>query len=480
MGIQAVLISYFIGGITFIPLLIAALFFLSPKFEESQDDRETSDNGLDLSQQEVEDAKSALSLPPQPSQGPAAKGFFVVTRQFILFPYESQQEKPIVTPESAYSTIYKHLKGFNSPSSPLSQPDSKKKPQKRTNRNEFYVVLRHGNLFLYKDELANDVKHVIVLNNYVVMTWPPHCTDGTLFIKRHALCLLKHAEALKIKNLMDAGVKDIPEPKDAFFLFSNSCYLKEDLYFTLINATAGLSKSNPVFEPIDPQLVAEPIKPAKQDFVSVIHALTSTESDIELRWFNAFLGRLFLSFNQTTHAENFFRNRIENKLRNLKRPSYLGNISLIHVKPGITIPRFLNPNLIEFSPEGMLKLEVNIVYSGEFSLKVSTTASIPFAGLKSKDVSLVLAVRVCRIVGTLEIHIKPPPSNRLWYAFKTMPEVDLQIEPVVSSRKVSYSVVNSVIKSRIMNSIKESLVMPYMDDISFFDTSGDLFRGGIW
>lgn len=58
--------------------------------------------------------------------------------------------------------------------------------------------------------------------------------------------------------------------------------------------------------------------------------------------------------------------------------------------------------------------------------------------------------------------------------------MDFEIEPIVSSSKLSYNVVTNAIKSKFAEAMKESLVVPFMDDIVFYPTPNEIYRGGIW
>lgn len=51
-------------------------------------------------------------------------------------------------------------------------------------------------------------------------------------------------------------------------------------------------------------------------------------------------------------------------------------------------------------------------------------------------VTLFVSAKVTRLEGNLEIKIKAPPSNRVWYGFTSMPEMDVKIEPEIGSLKI--------------------------------------------
>jgi len=44
---------------------------------------------------------------------------------------------------------------------------------------------------------------------------------------------------------------------------------------------------------------------------------------------------------------------------------------------------------------------------------------------------------VASLRGTLRLHIKPPPSDQLWYGFTSMPDIDFNMESSVGDRKIT-------------------------------------------
>lgn len=108
--------------------------------------------------------------------------------------------------------------------------------------------------------------------------------------------------------------------------------------------------------------------------------------------------------------------------------------------------------LKELLPSGEASFEIDVSYQGLVRVEVGTTAAINLgARLKGYSVDLVLATVLKSLSGTLLIKIKPPPSSRIWYGFVKMPEMDLQLEPVVSQRQITWN----LILNPLLNAIKE-------------------------
>ena len=99
---------------------------------------------------------------------------------------------------------------------------------------------------------------------------------------------------------------------------------------------------------------------------------------------------------------------------------------------------------------------------------------------KTREVDLRLAAVLKRLEGKILVRIKPPPSNRIWVAFETMPKMELNIEPIISQRSITYGPILRLIENRVREVIEETLVYPHFDDLPFTDTINQTYRGSIW
>lgn len=81
-------------------------------------------------------------------------------------------------------------------------------------------------------------------------------------------------------------------------------------------------------------------------------------------------------------------------------------------------------------------------------------------------VPIVLALCVRELSGRVMIRVKPPPSDRIWYGFYRLPKLSLTVEPVVSARAITWSLIHTLIMKRIHEALHETIVLPNMDDIA--------------
>ncbi|OLL22088.1 DNA polymerase zeta catalytic subunit [Neolecta irregularis DAH-3] len=356
--------------------------------------------------------------------------------------------------------------------------------RQRKANNTFWGVLKHGNLFLYENESQLDVKYVVVLDHFDIGIWPRNLPEGELFIKRHAICLTRRDSWHSIWGDPDPKVakyEQVP-PQNSFFIFMMNNSLKEDWYFSLIQATKlstrkdALSSAAP-----DSSIDAVALQFKKESLFEITRTIHSNDEHLQTRWLNALIGRLFLGIAQTDTMENLVMNKIKLKLSRIKRPSFLSDIHVNGCTLGSTIPYIRNPRLRDLNPDGELNMDLDISYTGNVRIEVSTTATIQLGNrFKPRQVNLVLAVVLKKLEGTILVKIKKPPTNRLWFGFYEMPKMELDIEPIVSSRQIKLVLVLRAIQNKIRETVQETIVLPNMDDLVFFNTEGEFFRGGIW
>ena len=289
--------------------------------------------------------------------------------------------------------------------------------------------------------------------------------EGELFIKRNAICLTRR---------LDVGeVTADGQPSKPFYLFADNLSDKEDFYFALLKNMERRTD--------DPQSAPTPLQFDVKHIIELVQRLHSSEEHMQIRWFNAMLGRIFLGIYKTPDVENFIRAKITKKISRVKKPAFLSKIVIRKVEMGEGAPYITNPRLKDLTVDGDCTIEADMLYTGNARLEIAATARIELGTrFKAREVDLVLAVTCKMIEGHMLFRIKPPPSNRLWMTFEQPPRIDLSIEPIVSSRQITYNVNLRQIENRIKEVIAESVVMPFWDDLAFFNTEGKTWRAGVF
>ncbi|PKU67221.1 uncharacterized protein LOC110113903 [Dendrobium catenatum] len=81
------------------------------------------------------------------------------------------------------------------------------------------------------------------------------------------------------------------------------------------------------------------------------------------------------------------------------------------------------------------------------------------------QVPLSLAIRIACLRGTLRLHIRPPPSDQLWFGFTSMPDIDWHLESSIGERKITSTHIALLMGNRFKAAVRDSLVLPNCESI---------------
>lgn len=500
------ILFYLLGGVTFIPLCLLSAFVLfstplekeAPAFPEKSSplDPRVREEGEQAAVENLADSQaakllatwlvvrqSAADLPPKsdvhfgkddcPKQwrsrddddGPVSRGFNMLSKGSRR-DRSLAKSAPLVYDQSIPGAI-----------------ETAEEPSKDTG--VYYAILRAPVLYLYNSDNitrpGSECLAAIDLRQKRVSIWSrdagdvegynnerPRAREGELFSKRNAI------------HITSFG--DSPEParlgiEAEWYIMAPRTTLQEDWYHALVAASLMAPGRTSSVRNVD--TVGDLFSTV--DMRDMVASLDDVPDPIPLRWFNALLGRVFFSLYRTAAIENFILNKFMEKILRLRTPRFLTDIRPNSVELGRSPPSFSRPMLKTLTAEGLASMELCVHYKGSLRVTLSAVVNISLGQrFKSYRVPIVLAVVLSRLDGNVLLTIKPPPSNRIWWGFTSMPDMDIEVEPVVSERRVSWSFVNSIIRSRIRESIGDTLVLPHMDDVPFFNTQDEPRRGGIW
>ena len=470
MSFLAYIFVYILGGITALPLLVALVAAvtlwtsvpvgdvdltklkkrdLQEEYEEKEKETETRN--------EKDRLKLNLASQPKPR-----KGWLTVKRTF------DDSESGMF--DGSYMDMMRSILDSRS-----------KDPKKSRPKDAFFAVLKGSVLFLYEDEAMTECHTALEMSKHTADIYPKGLLDGELFTKRNAIIITtqdstpspgfphvtkemklgdtkaaedaaviasKDPEAgKKVKELNDRAREEAFDFSTPWYIFVRSVAEMEDWYLALVHASRHPAVSS-ALEPLEPVFSTE-------DMQYLVSHLDTQPDPIPMRWFNALIGRLFFSVYKTAAMENEIIRRLMKKLAKVKKPSFLADIVVTEVSVGQTAPTFFKPMLKELTKEGDAAIEVGVHYQGEIRITVETTATINLgARFRTYEVKLVLAVVLRELEGNLLVKIKPPPSNRIWYAFTKMPRMELTVEPIVSDRQLTWGMILKTIEGRIKEVVR--------------------------
>ncbi|XP_042247842.1 testis-expressed protein 2 isoform X1 [Thunnus maccoyii] len=108
---------------------------------------------------------------------------------------------------------------------------------------------------------------------------------------------------------------------------------------------------------------------------------------------------------------------------------------------------------------------VDKIAKSKYFQKATETEFIKKKMEEMSNTPLLLTVEVQECRGTLAVNIPPPPTDRIWYGFRSPPHLELKARPKLGEREVTLVHVTEWIEKKLDQEFQKIFVMPNMDDV---------------
>ncbi|BEJ02252.1 hypothetical protein CcaverHIS631_0700470 [Cutaneotrichosporon cavernicola] len=493
-GVIKWLISYILGGISFVAILVGAVWYLTLVYGSIPigDPDILKRDRMRIEQESLKEA--AKRNGPPDDLKVSIQGWLTVRRSFGNTT-ENGQDVLTNNPPDAVDNVNDH---HNPSKLPVTTRIAQvyRTYREVSTKAEFpqdtlFVRLRGSLLFI--DQVKDDCKSKVqpfgsdpdleYLESLVVLNLERYkitietrqgaagLTEGKLFNKRSALVLrLVDSDPSKEKEGLPgmsstSNQLTLDEEVAPWFLQCKTPVKTEDWYLKILSRT----HAHPSYSTVWSQ------DHMKWFIKSVQEARESDPSNLD--WLNAFAGRIFLGITHTSLVEQAICDRVTKKLTALSHPM-IGPLVATEANLGHIPPTFSRVKLKELGRDGTISFQAHMDYSRPAGLHgdgIRITMEAPKIGFKA-----VLAIIIKSLSSDVKVLIKPPPSDRIWWAFTRPPKMDMVIEPVLGARQLNWSWILAFVDKKIRDAMVESVVLPNMDDLPFFNTMNMPVRGGIF
>ena len=337
----------------------------------------------------------------------------------------------------------------------------------------FFGTLRTNLLLLSKKEdRSHAVDTTILLEGCSVKLLPENGEESIRFNHRYPICI-EHPSRV----LWGESYKRI-------YCFIRPSREKEIWYRSLVTAQQFLDKT--LLEEKN-ALLSEYF-----DYMFKLQRKSEQINDYGLTWFNIFVGRVYWDMKTNRKIVTAIATKIQKAMDRINRPSYMGRINLRDLDIGHSLPLITNIDSVASDDRG-IRAVVHVDYSGSFFGTMETRVQLEKKPEKDKpspfnfrkwmnkivnhvnDTPITLSVKLRSLKGKMQLHIAQPETDRLWYGFYGMPEMEMEVKAVIGQKFIKMTKITEFLEKQLRKEFASVYVLPNMDDtriVAMSDSEG--------
>jgi hypothetical protein len=230
---------------------------------------------------------------------------------------------------------------------------------------EFYGVLVHKSLFLYKDQTRQECVLVILIPQYSVQLIPHSLTEHELFMPHNPIALHLLEDTFNAPEKVYIYPETSSEKENWFIMLRRSCTLPPFADDEALTSFYHDSTSMKQFK----------------DAMKKLEALTKGDNEAQdlsaTAWLNALFGRMFVAIHANPNVKAWVIQRLSrHTLETEDEDSFLGDIVIQDMDVGNSLPIISNPKLVSISDNGDMSIEMDIEYTGGIRIEACTCATL--------------------------------------------------------------------------------------------------------
>ncbi|KAL3223327.1 hypothetical protein MRX96_049833, partial [Rhipicephalus microplus] len=220
----------------------------------------------------------------------------------------------------------------------------------------------------------------------------------------------------------------------------------------------------------------------------------------DTQWLNMLVGRLFFDVFTQHEWADVVRHRIQKKLNRIKVPFFMEELMVTDIHLGSQLPYVRRTSEAVVDKRGVW-VDMDVTYNGAFYMTLSTklnlmrlkrsqteemqslainhdayddesaaSSSDDEGATADKGDTSTLSRDPSSATGTATWWAQwhstshPPPTDRIWYGFRTLPKMQLVARPKLGAKEVTIARVTERIEKMLFLEFQRIFVMPNMDD----------------
>jgi hypothetical protein len=178
------------------------------------------------------------------------------------------------------------------------------------------------------------------------------------------------------------------------------------------------------------------IPKSERSFINLPTPHPPAELKIEsCEWLNLLLHRAFVDMQSSVSFQERILERLKNKLNSLKKPDFIGKITVQNLNLGDSMVRLLQGGMMKTNMPNEVMGFVDVEYTGGAAITLGTEIYINWPKEKWATVTVTALLKLVKLAGRLHVFASAMPQQPCMAQFVDVPESDFVVDIQVGDKK---------------------------------------------